>query len=74
MSEADKQLFATRKEMGLLMKQHDEPPKPISVQNARLQELEEQVEKMEKKQPSMLCQSDVLRYEYDDVPIGSILF
>ena len=75
MIEEDVQLLALRKEMSALMRREDECVQTTSpIQSERLIELEKAVKAMEEQRPSVLVHSHVVRYEYDDIPIGSILF
>ena len=75
MIEEDVQLLTLRKEMSALMKKENDYSQPSDlIKNERLIELEKAVKAMEEQRPSMLCHSSVIRYDYDDIPIGSILF
>ena len=82
MVEEDVKLLALRREMCTLMKSansnangnaNSNANSNISLNNPAIAEYEEKLNQITQNRPSMLFNSSVIRYEYEDVPIGSIL-
>lgn len=71
MVDEDRELLKIRREMSGLKRIEESSPS-VPIHNKRLLELEKFVDEMDT--PSILYGSRVVRYEYDDIPIGSILY
>ena len=75
MVDEDVKLLTLRREMCALMKSPsaNSSATAVSLDNPAIAEFEEKLNQITQNRPSMLFNSSVIRYEYDDVPIGSIL-
>ena len=73
MTDEDRFLLQVRKEMCQLKRNDENVDSTVSIKNKQLLKLEKEISEMEIEQPSVLYNSGVTRYDYDDIPIGSIL-
>ena len=73
MMDEDRFLLQVRREMCQLRRNDENVDSTVSIKNKQLLKLEKEVAEIEIEQPSVLYNSGVTRYDYDDIPIGSIL-
>ena len=73
MTDEDRFLLQVRREMCQLRRNDENVDSTVSIKNKQLLKLEKEISEMEIEQPSVLYNSGVTRYDYDDIPIGSIL-